>query len=127
MSQLITLAGTVTISDVVTNNLSLTKILQGLNYTASVSTVGEAVSIGTGSTSIALPISPTQFIYIKNTHATQTLLITWTPTGGSSVAGPVLQPGAAIILIESNVTSGITALALTGSGAGTICEYILAG
>lgn len=127
MSQLITLAGTVTISDVVTNNLSLTKILQGLSYTASVSTVGEAVSIGTGSTSIALPISPTQFIYIKNTHATQTLLITWTPTGGSSVAGPVLQPGAAIILIESNVTSGISALALTGSGAGTTCEFILAG
>lgn len=127
MSQLTAFAGTITISDVVSNNLALQKVLSGFGFTGTVFTSGESISVGTGGSALGLPVSPVQLVYIKNTHATQTLAITWTPTGGASVAGPTLQPGACVLLVESNLTSGFTAITLTGSSAGTTVEFILAG
>jgi hypothetical protein len=121
-----TLSAAIQIADAVTNNLLLNKTLASLSFSGSVSTVAESVSVGTGGgLTVALPASPTQVVYVRNTHATQTLAVTWTPTGGSTAAVLTLQPGAYILFGEVNSTSGITALSLVGSGAGTTCEYIL--
>ena len=127
MAILVTLNGTVTVNDVVTNTLQTLKTLTGFQFTGSVSTIGEVVSIPNSPTAIALPVSPAQFVYIKNTHLSQILTVTWTPNGGSSAVVIALQPGSEIQFLETTTTAGITALSLQGSAAGTTCEYLLAG
>lgn len=127
MALLTSLSTAIQIEDAVTNNLILNKTLAAFSFSGSVSTVAEAISVGTSPVTIALPISPTQVVYVRNTHATQTLTVAWTPTGGASNTVVVLQPNGYILFGEPNVTSGITALTLTGSLAGTTCEYILVG
>lgn len=127
MAILISLSGAIQAQDVVTNNLILNKTLATLQFTGSVSTVGESISVSTSPVSISLPVSPTQVVYVKNTHATQTLLVTWTPNGGSTNPVVTLQPQGFILFGEPNITSGITALSVTGSGAGTTLEYFVCG
>lgn len=121
------LTGNITITDGSTGMIALSKALSGLAVTGTSFGEVSPASIGTSPTSISLPVSPTNFVYIKNTHATQTLTITWTPNGGSSNAVVTLKPSSSIILTEAASGVGITALTLTGSGAATSCEYILAG
>ena len=123
-----TLSAAIQVQDAVTNNLLLNKTLASLVFSGSVSTVAESVSVGTGGgLTVALPASPAQVVYVRNTHATQTLLVTWTPTGGASAVVLTLQPGSYILFGEINSTSGITALNLVGSLAGTTAEYVLVG
>lgn len=122
-----TISASIQAQDVVTNNLVINKTLAAFSFLGSVSTVAEAITVSTSPVSISLPISPTQVVYIRNTHATQTLLVTWTPTGGASNPVVTLQPNGYILFGEPNVTSGITALSVTGSAPGTSLEYILVG
>lgn len=85
-------------------------------------------SLNSGANAITLPVSPAQFIYVKNTHATQTIAVSWTPTGGVSAIVNTLRPGDFIIMSTSAGTgSGFTVLGLNASGAATTCEYILFG
>jgi hypothetical protein len=127
MAITVSLSGGIQITDVVTNNLTLSKVLAAFTFLGSVSTFAETVNIPNSPTSIALPISPTQIVYVHNTHATQTLTVTWTPTGGASNAVVTLQPNGYILFGEPNVTSGITTLSLQGSAINTTCEYVLVG
>lgn len=86
-----------------------------------------ALPVGTASTSIPLPGTPTKVVYIQNNHATQTLTVTWTPNGGSSASVITLQPGEFIVLGgQTGSTGGITALSLQASGAATPAYLILA-
>ncbi len=85
-------------------------------------------SLASGANAIALPIATVQFIYLKNTHASQTIAVSWTPTGGASAIVQTLRPGDWIIFSASTGTgSGLTALSLNASGAATTCEYVLFG
>ena len=127
MSITATLSGGIQLTDSATNSTIFTKQLLSLLMVGTSFGETQSASIGTSPTSITLPISPVQFLYIKNLHATQTLKVTWTPNGGASNDVVVLQPGSTIIFLEAAAASGITALSLTGSGAATICEYVLAG
>lgn len=127
MAILVSLSGAIQAQDVVTNNLILNKTLAVLQFTGSVETVGESISVGTSPVAISLPVSPSQVLYVKNTHATQTLLVTWTPNGGASNPVITLQPQGYIIFAEPNTTSGITALTVTGSAPSTTLEYFVAG
>lgn len=83
--------------------------------------------IGTSPVTIAVPNAVANFVYIKNLHATNTLTVTWTPNGGSSNVVVTLEPGGSIILAQSTVGGGITALSVTASGASTPIEYNLVG
>lgn len=122
-----TLNGTITIADTTTGQITFTKILTSLAFTGNVTSIADTASIPNSPTSISLPNGLAQFIYIKNTHATQTLTVTWTPNGGASNVVVTLQAGAAIELQETNGSSGISALSLNGSASGTTVEYILVG
>lgn len=122
-----TLAASIQANDVVTNNLVINKTVAAFTFLGTVSTVAEAISVSTSPVVIALPISPVQVLYIRNTHATQTLTVTWTPTGGASNPVITLQPNGYILFGEPNVTSGISALTVTGSAINTTLEYILVG
>lgn len=119
-------SGSIQLTDPNTGTVQLYKALAAL-FTGTISTVAESLSVGTSPTSIGLPISPTQVIYIKNLHATNTLTVTWTPQGGASNVVITLQPGGLILLNEPNVTSGISALSLTASGVSTPVDYVLVG
>src|SRR5271156_5061983 len=70
-------------------------LVQGTSYQES-----QSISLASGSTAITLPISPLQFLYIKNLHAVNTIIVTWTPTSGSSAAVQTLQPGGFIVFGE---------------------------
>ena len=86
------------------------------------------LSLASGANAQTLPISPVQFIYLKNSHATQTIQVTLTPTGGVSAIVQTLRPNDWIIFSTSAGSgSGFTALSLTASGAATTGEMILGG
>lgn len=119
--------GSIQLSDSATGSSPFIKqfaslLMQGTSYSEA-----QSLSLPASLTSITLPISPVQFLYIKNLHAVNTILVTWTPTGGSTASILTLEPGSAILYIEIATGGGITALSLTASGAATPCEYILAG
>jgi len=122
------LSGYIQVTDSVTGTVALQKALSSLANTGltGFSEINQG-SYGTGGTDITLPVSPAQFVYIKNTHGTQTLTVTWTPNGGSSNPVVTLEPGSAIILMEAAAGGGITALHLVGSASNTTAEFIIAG
>ena len=119
-------SGSIQLTDPNTGTVQLYKALAAL-YTGTISTVAESLAIGTATSVIALPISPTQLVYVKNLHATNTVIATWTPNGGSSAVVCTLQPGSMILMNEANATSGITAFSLSASGASTPVDYVLVG
>lgn len=127
MASQISFAGTITITDPVTGTVTLVKIVSSVLATGTVSSFAEGLLIGTSPVTISLPINPTQFVYIRNSHATQTLQVTWTPNGGSSAIVDVLQPGSFLILSEQNLVSGISALSVVANGTATPIDYVLAG
>jgi len=124
----VSITGSIKATDSVAGTIALSKVLTALTTPATVFTEASGATVGTSPTAIILPVSPTTFVYIKNTHATQTLSVTWTPNGGASNPAVVLQPGSFIAFGEAvQATSGITALQVTGSGASTSYEFVLAG
>jgi|SRR5580658_9089016 hypothetical protein len=120
------LNGNITMTDNLSGSVQLTKALV-FQYLGTIFEYSQAQSIGTSPTSLSLPLSPAQFLYIKNLSTTATVAVTWTPTGGSTGSVLTLQPGATIIYVETNTTSGITALSVTASALATPIEYILLG
>jgi len=127
MAITISIVGSINITDGQTGTVAYTKLFAGLAMTGSAFTELQTASIGTSPVSISLPISPTQFVYIKNLHPSQTLSVTWTPNGGGLNPVVTLEPGSAITFLEAAGGAGITALSLTGSGAGTTAEFVLGG
>jgi len=127
MAVTISLTGSIKATDSVAGTIALSKVLTALATVATTFSEASGFSVGTSPVSVTLPISPATFVYIKNTHATQTLTVAWTPNGGASNTVVVLQPGAWLGFGELTALSGITALSLTGSGASTTCEYVLGG
>lgn len=117
--------GTLTLSDTDTGTLTGKKIIAAI-FDGTISTIAESRIIPASPTSIGLPVTATQVVYIKNLHATNTVTVTWTRNGGGSVSVVVLEPLSMILLVEANTTSGITALSLTAS-ANTPVDYVLAG
>jgi len=128
MAVSISLTGQITISDGVLGTISLQKQLSIL-MPGFVFSEAQTLPIGTGPTTISLPISPAQFLYIKNLHAANFITVTWTPTGGASNTVLVLQPGSSIIFSEAAPvpSSGITALSLQANVPNTPVEFILGG
>jgi hypothetical protein len=127
MSTTLAINGTITLTDNVSGTIALNKLFSGLISTGSAYMELGAGSVGTTPTAQTLPVSPVQFVYLKNTHSVQTLTVAWTPTGGASNTVVLLEPGSAIMLCETAVGGGITALSLTGSLAATTYESILGG
>jgi hypothetical protein len=121
------LLGSLQISDGATGTSPLVKQLIALVTTGSSYTESNSVSLPASITSITLPISPVTFLYIKNLHAVNTVLVTWTPAGGSTASILTLAPGGFICFGEIAALNGISALSLTASGSATPVEYVLAG
>lgn len=121
-------SGSLQVIDTSNGSLVIAKTILATFPTCSVFSAADSFSIGTSPTTISLPASSAQVVFIHNLDATNTLAVTWTPVEASPV--PVnfitLQPGAMILLVESNTTSGISALSLQASVA-LLVDYVLAG
>lgn len=124
----VSISGNILISDQITGSVSLQKPISN-SYSGTLETYAQQVIVGTGSTTVTLPVSPAEFVYLKNlsTTAGTTITATWTPTGGTSATVITLDPGAYIILCEATTTNGISAFSLAGSTAGVPVEWIVAG
>lgn len=120
------IVGNIFITDNAAGSVSLQKVVNQA-FVGTEAAYSNTSTITSGGTAITLPVSPVQFLYIKNTSTTATVAIQWTKTGGSSVAVLTLQPGSNIQFTENNITSGITALTLTSSAATSAVELVLAG
>jgi len=124
MSVTVTINSVIQITDNLTGSVTSQKAVVG-SYSGTVATEGQNVIIGTSPTTIALPGSPTNFVYIKNLSSSATLTVTWTPNGGASNVVITLEPNSFHILDESITGAGITALSVTASVITTPIEYIL--
>jgi hypothetical protein len=128
MSITASIRGSIYLTDNLTGSTSLSKVLNN-SYTGDLSTYGQTVTVGTSVYNAGLPVSPVQFVYVKNLSSTSgtTLTVTWTPTGGVSASVVILDPGAFIMFAEVNTTNGISALSMVSNQVGTPVEYILVG
>ena len=128
MSTSISITGSIKATDNVPGTLALSKVFTALTTPTTTFAEASGLTAGTSPVTVILPISPATFVYIKNTHATQTLLVTWTPNGGASNPVITLQPGSYVMFGEAvQALSGITAMTVTGSSSGTTFEYVCAG
>jgi hypothetical protein len=127
MAITLSFAGQLNVTDSVSGTVALSKQLTNLSTAGTAFSEAQTLSVGTNGTTVSLPISPTNFLYVKNLHATNTLLVTWTLASGTSAPIVTLQPGAFIAFSEPTGAAGITALTLTGSASATLVEYVLGG
>ena len=100
-----------------------------VSTTLSQSTTAENIVISVGSPlTVALPVSPAQLVYVRNLPTSQqTILVTWTPNGGSSTIVTSLTPGGLVLLLETATGGGITALTIGAASLTSTVEWIVAG
>lgn len=133
MSVTVTVQGTITAIDSAVGTIPFSKqlsvVMNGLTFSETQSQL-----VGTSPTTLALPTTPAQFVYIKNLAATGSVAVTWTPQGGASAVTQNLSPGQALLFLNSSVgpaiagvSPGISALSVTASAASTPIEYMIGG
>ena len=127
MSVTATLSGAITVVDSSSGAQPFTKQLSNLAFIGNVSDIASSALIGTSPTTITLPVSPTQFVYIKNLSAAQTVTVSWTPTSGVLAVVQTLEAGGALLAVNISTGAGITTLSATAGIANTPIEYILLG
>ena len=120
----VSFAGTITVTNPDTGLTNLEKSISAA-FAGDINTLAESISVTTSPSTIGLPASPTQVVYIKNNSLSFEVTVTWTRNGGASASVAVLEPGAILLLVETNSTSGITALSLVATGTSAV-EYFLA-
>lgn len=84
-----------------------------------------SILTSTGSTSITLPSTTMLQFYLRNTHATANITVTWTSSGGSSNVVKKVGPGGVLAFWETQAGDGITALALQSDTANATYESFL--
>lgn len=127
MSVISSATGNVTLSDNVSGSTTFSKVLNSV-VTGDLSSFAQSLPVGTSATTLSIPNSLAQFVYIKNLSSISgtTVSITWTPTGGTSQDIITLDPGGVMIFAEGGF-NGITAMSLSASAASTPVEFLLVG
>lgn len=121
----ITLSGPISVYDL-NSNLVTTKPLSGLTAAVTDYSSG-SLSFSAAAAALPLPLSPTNFIYVRNL-GTATAAVSWVPQGGS---GAIVQNiGTSSFIMVGQVgqtgTTGVTAITASCAAACTI-EYLLGG
>lgn len=127
MSVISSATGNVTLSDNVSGSTTFSKVLNSV-VTGDLSSFAQSLPVGTSATTLSIPNSLAQFVYIKNLSsiAANTVTVTWTPGGGSSATVITLDPGGVLILAENGV-SGISAMSILATAVNTPVEFLLVG
>lgn len=118
--------GTLQITDNIVGSIAQS-ILLNLSYAGTVSSYAETVTLSTSPTNVSLPVSPVQFLHIFNLDTVNAVIVTWTPTGGSSNIVSTIDPGGWIGFCQTGTTNGITALSLQGASGTPAVKYLLLG
>lgn len=108
------------------NNLVTTKSLTGLTV-AVTDYVSGSLAFSAAATAIPLPVSPTNFVYLRNLGTT-TAVVSWVPQGGAGAIVQTLGISSAAVVMQVGQTgaTGVTAVTASCAAAMTI-EYFLAG
>lgn len=124
-----TLTATITATEDSTSNVPINRGIGNPNYDCGTAQYTEEMLLPAAPQAITLPVNPCCMVYIKNKHASNTVLVNWTDNGGAAQNVYTLNPGDVIILWAdpTKTTPGITALTLTASGANTNIEMFLGG
>lgn len=122
----IQLSGPIQVYDI-NSNLVATKNLTGLSV-AVTDYVQGTLAISAAASAIALPVSPTNFMYLRNLGTATAAAVSWIPQGGSGaiVQNLGLSSTALVMQVGQGATTGITALTVSCAAATTI-EYFLGG
>lgn len=126
MSVTASTSGNLTLTDSAASTSTLSKILSG-TFVGTGAATAQSLLVGTGVTPLTLPLSPINFLYIKNLSGAATLTVTWTPNAGVSAVVLTLQPGAYIHFAEPAAGGGVTAVSVQASALSTPIEYWLLG
>lgn len=83
----------------------------------------------TSLTAITLPTAQVRQLWLRNTHATAKVTVTWTPNGGASAVTLILGPNDAIGFWHqaTSASYGISALSLTSDTLNATYELFLGG
>lgn len=122
-----TLIANITATEDTTQNVIVNRTVPNLNFD---SNTAEGVIYGilaNGANAITLPAAKCFQLYIRNNDPANTITPTITPTGGAPAALPILFPGDAMFIWQSNTSSaaGFTALSLSANAANTLVEYFI--
>lgn len=122
----ITLNGPINITDSTSGNLITTKALTGLTCAVLDYSIG-SIAFSAAATAITLPVSPTNFIYLRN-DGTAVAAVSWIPQGGAGAVVQNLGTSSAIMVVQvgQGGTTGITGVTVSCAAACTI-EYLLGG
>lgn len=121
----INLNGPIAVYDL-NSNLITTKVLSGLTSAVTDYSMG-TLSFSAAASAIPLPLSPTNFMYLRNT-GTLVAAVSWVPQAGAATITQNLGTSSFICFgqVGQGATTGITALTASCAAAATI-EYFLAG
>lgn len=97
------------------------------SYNGTVGVFTNAILTDTNAHSQTLPTTNVLQFYFKNTHATATITLTWTPQGGSSNVVKAVGPGGIVSFWETTTGSGITALSIQSNTSNATYEMFLGG
>lgn len=120
------ISGTLSITDNLVGSVAQ-NILLNLAYTGTVQTYAETVQTSTSPLSIALPVSPTEFVAIFNLDTVDSVIVTWTPTGGSSNVVQTVDPGGFLAFCQTTTSNGISALSVQATANNPAIKYVLCG
>ena len=126
MSVTASTSGSLTLTDSAASTSTLSKVLAG-TFAGTECSTAQSLLVGTSATPLTLPLSPINFLYIKNLSGAATLTVSWTPNGGASATVLTLQPGAYIHFAEPVAGSGVTAVSVQASAISTPIEFWLLG
>jgi hypothetical protein len=121
----IKLLGPIQVFDV-NNNLIVNQTLTGIQTPVTDYAQG-SLSVSAAASAIALPVSPTNFIYLQNI-GTATAVVSWVPQGGAGAIVQNLTVSSAAMVVQAGAASnsGVTAITVSCAAATTV-SYLLGG
>lgn len=119
------LLGNLSVTDNQSGSVAMS-ILVNLAFAGSIESYG-TINTSTSPLTVALPVSPTQFLYIKNTDTVNSVIVTWTPNGSTSHVIQTVDAGGAVFFCQNGTTNGITALSVQASAGTPAIQYVLVG
>lgn len=106
----------------------LNRLVGAIAFAGVAGTYTDGILTGTGAVAQTLPTATILQYFLKNTHATGKIQVTWTPNGGASAVVQSVGPGGVLCFwMAASSSNGITALSYTADTAGTTYESFIGG
>lgn len=124
------LIASITSQEQSTGNVPINRSTGSPSFNSNTGIFQSYVALNAGANVIGTTVSPITQVYVRNLDTAKSIIVAWTPNGGSLANVVTLNPGDQIILfaVPGGATNpGITELSLTPSAAGALCEFFIGG